>query len=79
MELICKPEVIKVLLPALFETLQGQSRIASNSCWTVSSLVNAAFSISLDQEDDASGDPDTFILSQEYKQIIDELIKTSER
>lgn len=32
-ELVSKPDIIKVLLPALFQTLQGQPGIASNTCW----------------------------------------------
>lgn len=34
-ELVSKPDVIKALLPALFQTLQGQPRIASNTCWVI--------------------------------------------
>jgi hypothetical protein len=79
MELVSKPEIIKVLLPALFKTLQGQSRIASNSCWTISRLVKATYSLAFDQEDDASGEPDTFVLSDHYENTIEVLIDASKR
>jgi hypothetical protein len=75
-ELISDPEVIEVLLSALFESLQDQSHVASNSCWTISRLVNAAFSMVLDQED---GEPDTFILSDYYENIVEVLIDASVR
>ncbi|KAI6178497.1 Importin N-terminal domain-containing protein [Aphelenchoides besseyi] len=78
-ELVSKPEVIHELLPALFETLGQQPRVASNACWTISSLVKATYRAASDHSADSSGEPETYILSSCFENMIQELVKTSER
>ncbi|CAD5206634.1 unnamed protein product [Bursaphelenchus okinawaensis] len=78
-DLVSNEEVLQRLLPALFTTLQQAPRIASNSCWTISSLVKAIYQTAVQNGTDSSGEPDTFMLSSVYQQMIQELIKTSER
>uniref|UniRef100_A0A1I7S7A1 Importin N-terminal domain-containing protein n=1 Tax=Bursaphelenchus xylophilus TaxID=6326 RepID=A0A1I7S7A1_BURXY len=78
-DLVSNQEVLQRLLPALFSTLQQVPRIASNSCWTISSLVKAIYQTAVQNGTDASGEPDTFMLSSVYQQMVQELIKTSER
>ncbi|KAL3122426.1 hypothetical protein niasHT_001461 [Heterodera trifolii] len=80
--LVTREQTLSTLLPALFTALQDQPRVATNVCWAISSLVKAAYQVAVDSgvaSVDEKGTPQTFILSTVYPNMVQELIKTSDR
>ncbi|KAI6182664.1 Importin N-terminal domain-containing protein [Aphelenchoides bicaudatus] len=72
-ELVSKPDIIKLLLPGTFSN-------STRTTWHCKQHLLATYSTAVAQGGtDDSGEPETFILSPCFKQLIDELIKTSER
>uniref|UniRef100_A0A915ELT2 Importin N-terminal domain-containing protein n=1 Tax=Ditylenchus dipsaci TaxID=166011 RepID=A0A915ELT2_9BILA len=78
-DLVTKEEILSALLPALSMALQDQPRVAANVCWAISSLVKASYQVALEQGTDSFGQPHTFILSNVFENMIQELIKTTDR
>uniref|UniRef100_A0A914HA48 Importin N-terminal domain-containing protein n=1 Tax=Globodera rostochiensis TaxID=31243 RepID=A0A914HA48_GLORO len=80
--LVTREQTLATLLPSLFTALQDQPRVATNVCWAISSLVKAAYQVAVDSgigSVDEKGTPQTFILSSVYPNMVQELIKTSDR
>ena len=65
------------LLEALLLSLEGETRVAVNACWAMSSLVEAAYDAACEttQEDD----PATFALSAAFQIIVSKLLATTDR
>ncbi|KAH7727518.1 importin subunit beta-1 [Aphelenchoides avenae] len=78
-DLVTNGEIIQELLPALFIALQQPPRVATNVCWAISSLVKAAYQVAVSQGTDDSGEPQTFILTSVFEQMVRELIATTDR
>uniref|UniRef100_A0AC35UBM6 Importin N-terminal domain-containing protein n=1 Tax=Rhabditophanes sp. KR3021 TaxID=114890 RepID=A0AC35UBM6_9BILA len=76
-DVVTKPEVLQQLLPALSQSLHQEPRVAANICWTISALAKAAYEIVT--RDDSLSEPQTFVLSNCYESIINELLKTTDR
>eukprot|EP00794_Sanderia_malayensis_P017676 gene17676-19438_t len=64
------------LLNALMENLDSEPRVAANVCWAFSSLAEAAFDNAPSMEDD---EPESYILSEKFKFIVEKIIATAER
>uniref|UniRef100_A0AC34RF88 Importin N-terminal domain-containing protein n=1 Tax=Panagrolaimus sp. JU765 TaxID=591449 RepID=A0AC34RF88_9BILA len=77
--LVTKPEVLQSLVPALFNALSQEPRVAFNACWALSSLVKAAYQIARDQGTDESGEPETYVLSPVFMDMVKKLIETTDR
>jgi len=77
--LVTRPEVLQGLVPALFNALSQEPRVAFNACWALSSLVKAAYQIAKDQGTDESGEPDTYLLSPVFSEMVRRLIETTDR
>uniref|UniRef100_A0A0N4ZF81 Importin N-terminal domain-containing protein n=1 Tax=Parastrongyloides trichosuri TaxID=131310 RepID=A0A0N4ZF81_PARTI len=76
-EIVTKPDVLRVLLPALSTSLLQEPRVAANICWTISSLAKAAYDIA--SMDCGDGEPETFVLSGVFEAMVEELLKTTDR
>uniref|UniRef100_A0A914D9W3 Importin N-terminal domain-containing protein n=1 Tax=Acrobeloides nanus TaxID=290746 RepID=A0A914D9W3_9BILA len=78
-DLVTRPETLQSLIPALFTALHQEPRVAFNVCWAISSLAKAAYQVAAEQGTDENGEPATYILSSVFQQMVDELIKTTDR
>uniref|UniRef100_A0A914ZAG2 Importin N-terminal domain-containing protein n=1 Tax=Panagrolaimus superbus TaxID=310955 RepID=A0A914ZAG2_9BILA len=77
--LVTREEVLRDLVPALFKALEQEPRVAFNACWALSSLVKAAYQISKDQGTDETGEPETYVLSPVFEEMVKRLIITTDR
>ncbi|EDV26853.1 uncharacterized protein TRIADDRAFT_54185 [Trichoplax adhaerens] len=75
-EVAINPDVIESLIGVLKKGLAGEPRVASNVCWALSSLAEAAFD---NEEGSDSERPDSYCLSPYYNAIVDHLLKTTTR
>lgn len=73
----CNDTYLKLLLEALVHSLKGEPRVASNVCWALSSLAEAAY----EQADtgDVDGEPPTYCLSAFFDPLVDVLLQTTDR
>ncbi|XP_045131231.1 importin subunit beta-1-like isoform X2 [Portunus trituberculatus] len=73
----CNDTYLKLLLEALVHSLKGEPRVASNVCWALSSLAEAAY----EQADtgDGDGEPPTYCLSAFFDPLVDVLLQTTDR
>jgi len=73
----CNDTYLKLLLEALVHSLKGEPRVASNVCWALSSLAEAAY----EQADtgDLDGEPPTYCLSAYFDPLVDVLLQTTDR
>lgn len=74
----CNDTYLKLLLEALVHSLKGEARVASNVCWALSSLAEAAY----EQADtgDVDGEPpSTYCLSAFFDPLVDVLLQTTDR
>ncbi|CAD6186495.1 unnamed protein product [Caenorhabditis auriculariae] len=71
--------VLESFLPALSTGLTQEPRVAANVCWALVSLVKTAYESATAKGTDASGQPETFNLSQVFGPMITELIKVTDR
>uniref|UniRef100_A0A914EA66 Importin subunit beta-1/Transportin-1-like TPR repeats domain-containing protein n=1 Tax=Acrobeloides nanus TaxID=290746 RepID=A0A914EA66_9BILA len=78
-DLVTRPETLQSLIPALFTALHQEPRVAFNVCWAISSLVKAAYQVAAEQGTDENDEPATYILSSVFQQMVDKLIKTTDR
>lgn len=69
----------KLLLPAFSRGLSQEPRVAANICWALMSLVRAAYELGKSQGTDSTGEPETFVLSSVFPNMIDELIRIADR
>ncbi len=67
---------LKPLLEALLQSLEGETRVAVNACWALSSLVEAAADAACEAVDD---EPATFALSAMFEVIVSKLLVTTDR
>jgi importin subunit beta-1 len=77
--LVTREEVLRDLVPALFKALEQEPRVAFNACWALSSLVKAAYQIAKDQGTDESGEPESYVLSPVFEEMVKRLITTTDR
>lgn len=67
---------LKSLLEALVASLRGEPRVASNVCWALSSLAEAAY----EQADTGDeGEPQTYCLSPFFDPLVNVLLETTDR
>ncbi|XP_068237171.1 importin subunit beta-1 isoform X1 [Palaemon carinicauda] len=67
---------LKSLLEALVNSLRGEPRVASNVCWALSSLAEAAY----EQADTGDeGEPQTYCLSAFFDPLVNVLLDTTDR
>jgi importin subunit beta-1 len=79
-EVVVDPVVLTPLLPALANALAQEPRVAGNVCWALSSLSHAAYEVATSSGDvDEHGQPQTYILSICFQQIVDQLLKATDR
>ncbi|CEF68143.1 Importin subunit beta [Strongyloides ratti] len=77
MEIVTKPDVLQLLLPALSNSLLQEPRVAANICWTISSLARAAYEVA--SLESGAEEPETFVLSSCFEAMVEELLKTTDR
>lgn len=65
------------LLEALVLSLAGETRVAVNTCWAISSLAEAAYDAATNEIEDE--EPATFCLSSCYGTIVAKLLETADR
>jgi importin subunit beta-1 len=73
------PLYLPSLLNALVAALQAEPRVASNACWALSSLAEAAFENAAENRTDDSKEPETYALSAYFRPIVDKLLATTDR
>ncbi|CAI5439151.1 unnamed protein product [Caenorhabditis angaria] len=78
-EVVANAELLQKVLPALSSGLHQEPRVASNVCWTIVSLVKACYELAVSNGTDASGQPDTFALSDVYEDWIQDILELSKR
>lgn len=71
-----QPEFLPALLEALVNQLKAEPRVASNVCWAISGISQAAYDAAQTDSDET---PETYSLSQYYDFIVSCLLETSER
>lgn len=77
--LVTREEVLRELVPALFTALEQEPRVAFNACWALSSLVKAAYQIAKDQGTDDSGEPESYVLSPAFQEMVTRLVRVTDR
>uniref|UniRef100_A0A7E4VNR2 Importin N-terminal domain-containing protein n=1 Tax=Panagrellus redivivus TaxID=6233 RepID=A0A7E4VNR2_PANRE len=77
--LVTRPIVLETLVPALFNCLTHEPRVAANACWALSSLVKAAYQNAREQGTDDNGEPDSYVLTPVFPAMVAKLIATTDR
>ncbi|XP_076054575.1 importin subunit beta Fs(2)Ket isoform X2 [Oratosquilla oratoria] len=73
----CNETYLKLLLEALVNSLRAEPRVASNVCWALSSLAEAAYEQS--DSGDGDGEPQTYCLSGYFDPLVEILLQTTDR
>ncbi|CAF1234582.1 unnamed protein product [Adineta ricciae] len=74
---VMTPELIRAIGNALVNGLGDVPRVATNICWSFSSLARAAYEHAECPDDDDT--PNTYLLSQFFDEIVHKLIETTDR
>jgi importin subunit beta-1 len=77
-EAVVNETILQPLLEGLVIGLSAEPRVATNSCWALSSTAVAAMDIARPQDDD-DATPDTYCLSKYFEPIVEKLLATTER
>lgn len=72
---VINESLLPPLLQSFFQNLEAEPRVASNVCWAFTGLSQAAYDAALNDEDD----PETYCLSGYFSNIIQALLKTTDR
>uniref|UniRef100_A0A915L5R3 Importin subunit beta-1/Transportin-1-like TPR repeats domain-containing protein n=1 Tax=Romanomermis culicivorax TaxID=13658 RepID=A0A915L5R3_ROMCU len=78
-EVVLVPEVLRILLPALSESLHQEARVATNVCWAISGLAQAAYEQANENSHSDDTQPETYILSSCFEAMVSELLKATDR
>ncbi|XP_077866996.1 importin subunit beta-1-like [Saccoglossus kowalevskii] len=76
-EAVIDDAYLNPLLEALAEGLAAEPRVASNVCWAISSLAEAAYEAATIPED--ADEPPTYCLSAAFDNIVQNLLATTDR
>ncbi|XP_017769525.1 PREDICTED: importin subunit beta isoform X3 [Nicrophorus vespilloides] len=68
---------LKPLLESFIRALKTEPRVAANVCWSFTGLAEAAYEAADISEE--TGQPDTYVLSQYFEFIIQNLLETTDR
>ncbi|CAF1054146.1 unnamed protein product [Rotaria magnacalcarata] len=74
---VMNDELLRALGNALVNRLADEPRVATNICWSFSSLARAAYDHAECPEDDDT--PNTYLLSPFFDEIVKKLIETTDR
>ena len=77
-EAVVNETLLQPLLEGLVVGLAGEPRVATNSCWALSSIAVAAMELARPR-DDEEAEPDTYCLSKYFEPIVEKLLATTER
>lgn len=78
-EAALNPNHLSPLLDALVRALASDPRVASNACWAISSLAEAAYEKASETRVDDSIEPETYALSPFFRAIVEKLLATTDR
>lgn len=77
-EAVVNEATLQPLLEGLVGGLAAEPRVATNSCWALSSIAVAAMEMARPADDDSIA-PDTYCLSKYFEPIVEKLLATTER
>lgn len=77
-EAVVNEAILQPLLEGLVVGLTAEPRVATNSCWALSSIAVAAMDLARPQDDD-DATPETYCLSKYFEPIVEKLLATTER
>jgi importin subunit beta-1 len=77
-EAVINEATLQPLLEGLVIGLAAEPRVATNACWALSSMTEAAIEMVRPNDDD-DATPETYCLSKYYDVIIEKLLATTER
>jgi len=77
-EAVVNESILQPLLEGLVIGLSAEPRVATNSCWALSSTAVAAMDMARPQDDD-DATPETYCLSKYFEPIVEKLLATTER
>jgi len=77
-EAVVNETILQPLLEGLVIGLSAEPRVATNSCWALSSTAVAAMDMARPQDDD-DATPETYVLSKYFETIVEKLLATTER
>uniref|UniRef100_A0AC35FYU5 Importin beta n=1 Tax=Panagrolaimus sp. PS1159 TaxID=55785 RepID=A0AC35FYU5_9BILA len=72
--LVTREDVLRDLVPALFKAMEQEHRVVFNACRALTIVVKAAYQISKDQGTVETEEPETYILSPVFEEMIKRLI-----
>ena len=77
-EAVLNESTLQPLLEGLVIGLSAEPRVATNSCWALSSVAVAAMDVAR-PADDEEATPDTYSLSKYFEPIVEKLLAATER
>ncbi len=77
-EAVVNESTLQPLLEGLVGGLAAEPRVATNSCWALSSIAVAAMDMARPADDESIA-PETYCLSKYFEPIVEKLLATTER